>query len=99
LKIGASHAVHSLLERLDQAAFQLLPALRCIGLYRACSYVDRHGGKSGHIGKKIAATLATPRTPSLLWCTQVKQAMSHGMITRQDVVIALSQLRQYCRGA
>jgi arabinose-5-phosphate isomerase len=47
-------------------------------------------GKSGHIGTKIAATLASTGTPSLFVHPAEASHGDMGMITRQDVVIALS---------
>ncbi|MEH6576370.1 MAG: KpsF/GutQ family sugar-phosphate isomerase [Amphritea sp.] len=47
-------------------------------------------GKSGHIGKKIAATLASTGTPSFFVHPGEASHGDLGMITRQDLVIALS---------
>ena len=47
-------------------------------------------GKSGHIGAKIAATLASTGTPSLFVHPAEASHGDLGMITREDVVIALS---------
>ncbi|MEH6470871.1 MAG: KpsF/GutQ family sugar-phosphate isomerase [Halopseudomonas sp.] len=47
-------------------------------------------GKSGHIGKKIAATLASTGTPSFFVHPGEASHGDMGMITAQDVVIALS---------
>ncbi len=47
-------------------------------------------GKSGHIGKKIAATLASTGTPSFFVHPGEASHGDLGMITAQDVVIAIS---------
>lgn len=47
-------------------------------------------GKSGHIGKKIAATLASTGTPSMYVHPGEASHGDIGMITTQDVVLALS---------
>jgi arabinose-5-phosphate isomerase len=48
-------------------------------------------GKSGHIGKKLAATLASTGTPALFVHPAEAGHGDLGMITNQDVVIAISQ--------
>ena len=47
-------------------------------------------GKSGHIGNKIAATLASTGTPSFFVHPGEASHGDLGMITSQDVVIAIS---------
>ena len=47
-------------------------------------------GKSGHIGNKIAATLASTGTPSFFVHPGEASHGDLGMITREDVVIAIS---------
>jgi arabinose-5-phosphate isomerase len=47
-------------------------------------------GKSGHIGRKIAATLASTGTPALFMHPAEASHGDLGMITAQDVVLALS---------
>jgi len=47
-------------------------------------------GKSGHIGKKIAATLASTGTPAMYVHPGEASHGDIGMITQQDVVIAIS---------
>lgn len=47
-------------------------------------------GKSGHIGKKIAASLASTGTPSFFVHPAEASHGDLGMITEQDVVIAIS---------
>lgn len=47
-------------------------------------------GKSGHIGKKISATLSSTGTPSYFLHPAESTHGDSGMITRDDVVIAIS---------
>jgi len=47
-------------------------------------------GKSGHIGSKIAATLASTGTPSFFLHPGEASHGDAGMITRQDVLLAIS---------
>src|ERR1700722_2076987 len=47
-------------------------------------------GKSGHIGKKIAATLASTGTPALFLHPAEASHGDLGMITPKDIVFALS---------
>lgn len=79
-------ALSSLADKLDSqfdAACRLL--LECKG--RA---VVTGMGKSGHIGKKIAATLASTGTPAFFVHPGEASHGDMGMITGDDVVIALS---------
>lgn len=79
-------AVSGLIDRVDEA------------FVRACHYIlDCRGrtvvigmGKSGHIGNKIAATLASTGTPAFFVHPSEASHGDLGMITAQDVVIALS---------
>lgn len=81
-----SEAVAALADRLD-ASF-----IEAVDLILAC-----HGrvivsgiGKSGHIGRKIAATLASTGTPAYFVHAAEANHGDLGMITREDVLIALS---------
>ena len=47
-------------------------------------------GKSGHIGRKIAATLASTGTPAFFVHPAEANHGDFGMITRQDLVLAIS---------
>lgn len=47
-------------------------------------------GKSGHVGRKIAATLASTGTPALFVHPAEASHGDLGMVTREDVVIAIS---------
>lgn len=79
-------AVSALLQRLDEGfdkACDLL--LNCQG-----RIVVTGMGKSGHIGNKIAATLASTGSPAFFVHPGEASHGDLGMITRNDVVIALS---------
>lgn len=79
-------AVTDLLQHLDQNfidACELM--LNCPG-----RVIVTGMGKSGHIGKKIAATLASTGTPSFFVHPGEASHGDLGMITSSDVVIALS---------
>jgi arabinose-5-phosphate isomerase len=85
LEIEAS-AVAQLVERLDDGF------VRAVETLLACHgrVVVSGMGKSGHIGGKIAATLASTGTPSFFMHPAEASHGDLGMITSQDVVIALS---------
>jgi arabinose-5-phosphate isomerase len=79
-------AVQALVARLDArfaGAVQLL--LQCKG-----RVVVSGIGKSGHIARKIAATLASTGTPALFVHAAEAAHGDLGMITRDDVLVALS---------
>ncbi|MDH4869637.1 KpsF/GutQ family sugar-phosphate isomerase [Pseudomonas sp. BN515] len=79
-------AIDALLTRID-ADF-----VRACELILACKgrVVVVGMGKSGHVGNKIAATLASTGTPSFFVHPAEASHGDMGMITREDVVIALS---------
>ncbi len=81
-----AEAIAALTERLDQSfhdACELI--LKCDG-----RIVVTGMGKSGHIGNKIAATLASTGTPSFFMHPGEASHGDLGMITADDLVIALS---------
>lgn len=81
-----AQAVFQLTQRIDdqfQAACERL--LACTG-----RIVVTGMGKSGHIGKKIAATLASTGSPAFFMHPGEANHGDLGMLTRQDVVLALS---------
>ena len=81
-----SDAVIALSQRLDQdfiKACELI--LDCPG-----RIIVTGMGKSGHIGKKIAATLASTGTPSFFVHPGEANHGDLGMITKQDIVLAIS---------
>ena len=79
-------AVEALAARLD-ARF-----LRAVDLLLRCNgrVVVSGIGKSGHIARKLAATLASTGTPALFVHAAEAAHGDLGMITRDDVLIALS---------
>ena len=81
-----SAAVAALTDRID-AEFA-----RACELLLACSgrVVVTGMGKSGHIGKKIAATLASTGTPAMFVHPGEASHGDMGMITARDAVLALS---------
>ncbi|WP_019594380.1 KpsF/GutQ family sugar-phosphate isomerase [Thioalkalivibrio sp. ALM2T] len=81
-----AEAVRNLAQRIDD---RFLEACRCI---LACQgrVIVTGMGKSGHIGSKLAATLASTGTPAFFVHPGEASHGDLGMITREDVVIALS---------
>src|SRR3954467_7629441 len=81
----------------QRALAQLLPRLDA-SFARACQVcLECRGrvivtgmGKSGHIAGKLAATLASTGTPSFFMHAAEASHGDIGMITRADVVLALS---------
>ncbi len=85
LEIEAA-AVKRLTERIDE---EFVAAVNCILACRARVIVTGMG-KSGHVGRKIAATLASTGTPSFFLHPAEAFHGDLGMVTEQDVVIAIS---------
>jgi len=81
-----AEAIQALIERIDSNFHQ------ACNLILACEgrIVVTGMGKSGHIGNKIAATLASTGTPSFFMHPGEASHGDLGMITEQDLVIALS---------
>jgi arabinose-5-phosphate isomerase len=81
-------AIRKLAERLSQDD----SVARAVALMLACKgrVVVSGIGKSGHIGRKIAATLASTGTPALFLHPAEAAHGDLGMVTPQDVVIAIS---------
>ena len=81
-----SQAVAALATRIDD------DFLRAVTLLLDCRgrAVVSGVGKSGHIGRKLAATLASTGTPALFVHAAEAAHGDLGMITRDDVLIALS---------
>ncbi|EGO62929.1 KpsF/GutQ family sugar-phosphate isomerase [Acetonema longum] len=85
LKIEAE-VIESLIPRLDDRFISLVEMiLACNG-----RVVVTGMGKSGHIGKKIAATLASTGTPSFFLHPAEGIHGDLGMVTSHDIVIAIS---------
>ncbi|MDY0249005.1 MAG: KpsF/GutQ family sugar-phosphate isomerase [Pseudomonas sp.] len=79
-------AISSLLARIDESFVQACELiLACKGRVVVVGM-----GKSGHIGHKIAATLASTGTPAFFVHPAEASHGDMGMITRDDVVLALS---------
>ena len=81
-----ARGIHGLIDRLDDyfvRAHQLI--LECRG-----RVVVTGMGKSGHVGTKIASTLASTGTPAFFMHPGEASHGDLGMITAEDVVIALS---------
>jgi arabinose-5-phosphate isomerase len=83
-------AVSALASRLDERF------LDAIGLILACRgrVVVTGVGKSGHIARKIASTMASTGTPAFFLHAAEAGHGDLGMITRDDVVLALSNSGQ-----
>jgi arabinose-5-phosphate isomerase len=81
-------AIRKLAERLGRD--ESVP--RAVALMMACKgrVVVSGMGKSGHIGRKIAATLASTGTPALFLHPAEAAHGDLGMVTPQDVLIAIS---------
>lgn len=85
LKIEAD-AINSLIDRIDENL------IKAIDIIYSCNgrVVITGMGKSGIIGKKIAATLASTGTPALFMHPAEGGHGDIGMVTKGDVVIAIS---------
>lgn len=81
-----AQAIHDLSQRLGP------PFAQAVGLLLACQgrVVVSGIGKSGHIARKIAATLASTGTPAFFVHAAEAVHGDLGMITAQDVIMALS---------
>jgi arabinose-5-phosphate isomerase len=81
-----AEAIAALVPRLDQRF------LDAVGLILACSgrVVVSGIGKSGHIARKIASTLASTGTPAFFVHAAEAGHGDLGMIAREDVMLALS---------
>lgn len=79
-------AIHALTDRIDDRF------VRACEVIMACKgrVVVTGMGKSGHIGNKIAATLASTGTPSFFVPPGEASHGDLGMITSQDVVLGIS---------
>ena len=85
LKIEAA-AIENLIPRIDDEFVKAIEEiLRCKG-----RVVVTGMGKSGHVGTKIAATLASTGTPSFFLHPAEAYHGDLGMVTENDIVIAIS---------
>lgn len=81
-----AQAVAALADRLDARFIEAIRlALACTG-----RVVVMGMGKSGHVGRKIAATLASTGTPAQFVHPAEASHGDLGMVTPQDVVLAIS---------
>jgi arabinose-5-phosphate isomerase len=81
-----AEAILGLLPRLDERFVQAVDVIhRCLG-----RVIVTGMGKSGHIGGKIAATLAATGTPAYFLHPAEGAHGDIGMVARNDVVVALS---------
>lgn len=81
-----ANAIKELTQRINETFFEICQAfLTCKGRVIVAGM-----GKSGHIGRKIAATLASTGTPSLFLHPAEASHGDLGMITSQDIVLVLS---------
>jgi len=81
-----SRAVEGLKSRLGA------PFVRAISMILACTgrVIVMGMGKSGHVGRKIAATLASTGTPAQFVHPAEASHGDLGMVTRSDIVLAIS---------
>lgn len=79
-------AVEELKKRIDD---EFIAAVKCI-LDCSARVIVTGMGKSGHVGRKIAATLASTGTPSFFMHPAEAFHGDLGMVTEKDVVIAIS---------
>ncbi|MBQ9488099.1 MAG: KpsF/GutQ family sugar-phosphate isomerase [Selenomonadaceae bacterium] len=85
LKIEAA-AVENLISRVDEEFVRAIEAiLKCRG-----RIVVTGMGKSGHVGRKIAATFASTGTPAFFLHPAEAYHGDLGMVTENDIVIAIS---------
>ncbi len=81
-----AEAISTLRQRLGEAFLRAVDMiLACRGRVIVCGL-----GKSGHIGRKIAATLASTGTPAYFVHAAEAVHGDLGMITHNDIVIAIS---------
>ena len=89
----ARHTLQIEADAVSALAGRLTPAFtKAVELILACTgrVVVSGIGKSGHIGRKVAATLASTGTPSFFVHPAEASHGDLGMITRDDVLIAFS---------
>lgn len=85
LKIEAT-AIENLIARVDEEFVRAVEEiLKCRG-----RVVVTGMGKSGHVGRKIAATLASTGTPAFFMHPAEAYHGDLGMITENDIVVAIS---------
>jgi arabinose-5-phosphate isomerase len=85
IEVDAIRALHARLETDDSVARATAVLFACTG-----RVVVSGMGKSGHIGRKIAATLASTGTPAMFVHPGEAAHGDLGMVTAHDVFIAIS---------
>lgn len=88
-KTVLTHEAEALTDLANRLGDTFLNAVQCL-LNCKGRVVVSGVGKSGHIGRKIAATLASTGTPSFFVHAGEAAHGDLGMITRNDVLIAIS---------
>lgn len=81
-----SEAIQALINRIDERFSQAVEMI----LKSKGRVVVTGVGKSGHIGRKIAATLSSTGTPSLFLHPVEGRHGDLGMVTKDDIVLAIS---------
>ena len=81
-----AQAIHAMAARLDEHFVQVVQLI----LGTRGRVVVMGMGKSGHVGRKIAATLASTGTPAFFVHPGEASHGDLGMVTAQDVVLAIS---------
>ena len=89
LKKAIQHEGHCMLELADQIDDKYLDAIKEILMCKG-RVVITGVGKSGHIGKKIAASFASTGTVSFFMHSTEGIHGDLGMITNEDIVLAIS---------
>ena len=79
-------SLQTLVQRLDERFVQVVQAM----LATPGRIVVMGMGKSGHIGRKIAATLASTGTPAFFVHPAEASHGDLGMVTQKDLVLAIS---------
>jgi arabinose-5-phosphate isomerase len=81
-----AQALQDLQKRLDQSFVQAVQLiLQCPGRVIVCGL-----GKTGHIGRKLAATLASTGTPAIFMHAAEAMHGDLGILTHQDLLLGLS---------
>ncbi len=81
-----SEAIQALINRIDERFSQAVEMI----LKSKGRVVVTGVGKSGHIGRKITATLSSTGTPSLFLHPVEGRHGDLGMVTKDDIVLAIS---------
>ncbi len=85
-----AQGLKALSESLDENFTQAVQMILALGKAKAGRVIISGMGKSGHVGNKIAATLASTGTPAQFVHAAEASHGDLGMITKDDIIIALS---------